>query len=91
MEMDMKTEEVKEIILGGNSCFSYTIKQVEITNALGAAVAVLDEYFITDSTGDNYKLYKTNEGNWYDVPEINKGVDKSVLLELKLGIDEILV
>jgi hypothetical protein len=85
MEMDIKTEEIKEIILGENSRFSYTIKQVEITNTLG--VAVLDEYFITISAGENYKLYKTKEGNWYDVPEANKEVEKGVLLGLKLGID----
>jgi hypothetical protein len=89
MEMDIRIEEIKEIVLSDNSRFSYTIKQVEITNALGAAVAVLDEYFITDSAGENYKLYKTKEGNWYDVPEVNKGVDKSVLLGLKLGIDSL--
>ena len=87
MEMEIKREEIKEIILSDNSRVSYTIKQVEITNALGAAVAVLDGYFITDSAGENYKLYKTKEGNWYDVPEANTGVDKGVLLALKLRID----
>jgi hypothetical protein len=89
MEIDTKTEEIREIVLNSNSRFSYTIKQVEITNILGAAVAVLDEYSITNSAGENYKLYKTKEGNWYDVPEANKGVDKGVLMVLKLGIDGI--
>lgn len=88
MELDIKTEGIKEIVLNDNSRFSYTIKQVEITNSLGVAVAVLDEYFITDSAGNNYKLHKTNEGNWYDVPEINNGVDKGMLLKLKLVIDK---
>jgi len=87
MEMDLRTEEIKEIVLSDNSRFSYSVKQVQITNILGAAVAVLDEYFITNSAGENYKLYKTKEGNWYDVPEANKGIDKGVLLRLKLGID----
>lgn len=87
--MDIKTEESKQIILGDNSRFSYTIKQIEITNILGAAGAVLDEYSITSTAGENYKLYKTNEGNWYDLTEINEEVDKSVLLALKLGIDSI--
>lgn len=89
MGMDIKTEEIKEITLGDNSCFSYIIQQVEITNTLGAAVAVLDEYFITNSAGETYKLHKTYEGNWYDVAGANKGVDKGVLLGLKLGIDGI--
>ncbi len=78
MEMDIKTEEIKEIFLKDNSRFSYIIKQVEITNILGAAVAVLDEYFITSSAGENYKLYKTKEGNWYDIsdfiPTANNGL-----------------
>ena len=87
MEMDIRTEEIKEIVLGDNSRFSYTIKQVEVRNILGAAVAVLDEYLITNSAGENYRLYKTKEGNWYDVPEANAGVAKSILLALKLKID----
>ncbi|MBK8088830.1 MAG: hypothetical protein IPK31_13315 [Chitinophagaceae bacterium] len=88
METDIKTEEIKKIVLQGCSRFSYTIKQVEITNILGATVAILDEYFITDSNGETYKLYKTNEGNWYDIPDMNKGVNTSVLLALKFGIDK---
>jgi hypothetical protein len=85
MEMETKTEAIKEIILEDNSRFTYTIKQVEITNILGAAVAVLDEYFITNSAGENYKLYKTKEGNWYDVAEANKGADTGLLLALKMA------
>ena len=76
-----------QIILSNNERFSYTIKQVEITNILGAEVAVLDEYFVTNSVGENYKLYKTKEGNWYDAAEANKGVNKIILLVLKLKID----
>ena len=87
MEMEIKTEENKEIILGDGTQFLYTIKQVEITNILGAAVAVLDEYSITNSAGVNYKLYKTMDGNWYDLPEANTGIAKSILLALKLKID----
>jgi hypothetical protein len=89
MEIEVKSEEIKKIVFADNSRFTYTIKQVEITNILGTAVAVLDEYFITNSAGENYKLYKTNEGNWYDVEEANKGVDKGILLRLKFGIDDL--
>lgn len=87
MEMDIKTEEIKQIIFGDDKHFSYTRKQVEIKNILGAAVAVLDEYSITDSAGVNYKLYKTKDGNWYDLPEANTGIAKSILPALKLKID----
>lgn len=87
MEMDIRTEEIREIILGDNGSFSYTIKQVEITNILGAAVAVLDEYFITNSAGNSYKLYKTNEGNWYDVEAANPNDNNTILMALKLAMD----
>lgn len=87
--MEINTEEIKHIILNDNSRFTYTIKQVEITNILGAAVAILDEYLITNSAGENYKLHKTKEGNWYDVPGTNIGIAKSILLKLKLGIDNL--
>jgi predicted proteasome-type protease len=87
MEMDIKTEEVKEIVLADNSWFSYTIKQVEITNVLGAAIGVLDEYFITNSAGENYKLYKTKEGNWYDMGETKATENIIILRALKLTID----
>lgn len=87
MEMDIKTEEIRQINFGDNNQFSYTRKQVEIKNILGAAVAVLDEYSITDSAGVNYKLYKTKDGNWYDLPDANTGISKSILLALKLKID----
>lgn len=60
---------------------------MKITNILGAAVAVLDEYLITNFAGEVYKLYKTKEGNWYEVPEVNTGVEKSVLMGFKLAID----
>jgi hypothetical protein len=85
--MEIRTEETMQIILSNSERFSYKIKQVEITNILGAAVAVLDEYFVTNSVGENYTLYKTKEGNWYDVAEANKGVNKRILLALKLKID----
>lgn len=87
MEMDIRTEESKEITLDDGSSFSCTIRQVEIINILGTGVAVLDEYLITNSAGGNYKLYKTKEGNWYDVPEANTGVAMNILLALKLKID----
>jgi hypothetical protein len=80
---------VNKFILAENKQYSYTVQPFELTNTLGAAVPVLDEYFITNSAGENYKLYKTHEGNWYDVADANTGVEKGVLLGLKLGIDGI--
>lgn len=90
IEMELKTEQIRKIVLDNKGWFSYNIRQVEITNILGASVAILNEYFVANSAGESYKLYKTKEGNWYDMPEVNNGVDKNTLLELKLGIDNLI-
>jgi hypothetical protein len=87
MEMDIKTEENEAFILGDGSQFTYTRKQVEISNILGTTVAVLDEYFITNSAGENYKLYKTKEGNWYDMTDVNHSANNSILRAFKSAID----
>jgi hypothetical protein len=85
--MEIRTEEIMQIILSDSGGFSYTIKEVEITNILGNAVAVLDEYFVTNSAGGNYKLYKTKEGNWYDMPDANMSVNQRKLMFLKVAIE----
>lgn len=79
--------KVNEIILQDGTQFFYTVKSIEFTNVLGATIAVLDEYSIRNSAGEIYKLYKTKEGNWYDVPEANIEAEKAVLLSLKLAIN----
>ncbi len=87
----MKTEgaAVKNyrIILEDKSEFYYVIRPFEITNALGVVVTVLDEYFITNKDGDIFKLYKTNEGNWFDFPGVNSGENYSFLRQLKVSLD----
>ena len=87
METELIDAAKKQLILEDGSLYFYTIKPVEIPNSLGTVVAVLDEYFITNYGGETYKLYKTHEENWYDIPEANNGVDKSILLALKFKID----
>ncbi len=71
----MKTEVAGirdyRIILEDEGEFYYAIRPFEITNALGVVVAVLDEYFITNKDGNVFKLYKTNEGNWFDFRGVN--------------------
>lgn len=80
-----------QIILEDNGKFYYTIKPYELINALGNVIAVLQEYnFIKDGddNGQFYcKLYKTKEGNWYDISDTNKSIDKSIIMALKLSID----
>lgn len=82
-----------QISLEDSSQFYYTIKSYEMTNTLGNVIALLQEYSFTEKSG-NYrafscKLYKTKEGNWYDIDEANEGVEKSILLALKLAVDNI--
>ncbi|NOT90778.1 hypothetical protein [Ferruginibacter sp.] len=78
-----------QITLEDNNQFYYTIKPYELTNALGNIIAVLQEYNFTkegDNNGQFYcKLYKTKEGNWYDVEEMNKGIDSNMIMLLKLA------
>ncbi|MEO6731360.1 MAG: hypothetical protein ABIN01_09085 [Ferruginibacter sp.] len=80
-----------EIILEDNSQFYYTIKPYELTNALGSIIAVLQEYNFTKKDGNNgqfsCKLYKTKEGNWYDIEEAKIVTEKSILRMLKSAID----
>ena len=86
--IDIKTEHV---ILQDNSEFFYTVKPYELTNALGNIIAVLQEYNFTKKDDNNEdfscKLYKTKEGNWYDIEETKMDTEKVVLRMLKSAID----
>ncbi len=87
----MKTEVAGiknyQITLIDKSEFFYFVRPFEITNALGVIIAVLDEYFITNKDGDVFKLYKTNAGNWFDLPGVNSTDNYSVLRQLKVALD----
>jgi len=80
-----------QITLEDNNQFYYTIKPYELTNALGNIIAVLQEYNFTKE-GDNNgqfscKLYRTKEGNWYDIEEAKMVTEKGILRMLKSAID----
>ena len=76
-----------QMILEDNREYSYTIKPFETTNSLGAVVATLEVHSITNLAGEKYKLYKTTQGNWYDIPETNNAVDKATIMSLKFAIN----
>ncbi len=80
-----------QIILEDNSQFYYTISPYELTNALGCIIAVLQEYnFIKMGDNDGQfscKLYKTKDGNWYDIEEAKMLAEKGILRMLKSAID----
>ena len=59
---------------------------------MGRIIAILQEYNFTKK-GDNNgqftcKLYRTKEGNWYDIEEAKIGAEKTVLRMLKSAIDK---
>ena len=71
--------------------YFYTVSPFEMTNALGSVVAILQEYTFT-RPGENaelnsYKLYKTKEGNWYDINSTVPSLEKNILRKLKTAID----
>jgi hypothetical protein len=80
-----------QITLEDNSQFYYTINPYELTNALGNIVTVLQEYNFTkkdNNTGQFLcKLYKTKEGNWYDIDEAKRNTEKGILRMLKSAVD----
>jgi hypothetical protein len=92
MSQELSITTTNRVILEDNTQYFYTINPFELTNPLGNVVAVLRE-FIFIKNGENgekfcYKLYKTKEGNWYDVPGKNPFSANDILRNLKSAIDE---
>lgn len=87
----MTTTLSNEIILADNKRFYYSIRPYEMENSLGKVIATLAEYIFTSSDGSDvtsYKLYKTKEGNWYEI-ESESINSYAVIRELKSAIDSI--
>ncbi|MBS1512837.1 MAG: hypothetical protein JST86_18485 [Bacteroidetes bacterium] len=77
----------KELILDNGNCYLYTIQSYEMKNVLGALVALLDEYsFTKKGTSETFKLYRTKEGNWYNLGEITDTAQTQLFLEIKTAI-----
>ena len=80
-----------QITLEDKSQFYYTISPYELTNALGNIIAVLQEYNFTKNDDNNgqfsFKLYRTKEGNWYDIEAAKLVNEKSILRLLKSAIE----
>jgi len=79
------------IILEDNTEYLYSVNPFGLNNALGKTVAILEEYIFTknEEAADQpvFKLYKTKEGNWYDLNEINTYNEPRILRQLKTAID----
>ncbi|HUZ61577.1 MAG TPA: hypothetical protein VMU83_22560 [Hanamia sp.] len=62
-----------------------------MTNILGHVVAILQEYTfvkIDDCNNElSYKLYRTKEGNWYEVNSELPTFENNILRRLKTAFD----
>ncbi len=77
----------KELILDNGNCYLYTIQPYQMKNVLGAEVALLNEYsFTRKSTSETFKLYRTKEGNWYNLDENTDTTQTQLFLEIKTAI-----
>jgi hypothetical protein len=80
-----------EITLEDKSSYYYSLKPYELKNMLGNIAAILQEFNFTkkdDLTNSIcIKLYKTKEGNWYDLEDTQSTVEKGTLRMLKSAID----
>lgn len=89
----MTTKPTNQIITQDNELYSYSVSPYEMTNALGHVIAILQEYSFTKMEGNTelspYKLYKTKEGNWYEINSPALSRENNILRKLKTAIDMI--
>ncbi|MEO7049833.1 MAG: hypothetical protein ABI091_31300 [Ferruginibacter sp.] len=80
-----------EITIEDKSSYYYSVKPFELTNMLGNIAAILQEYNFTKKADNTnpicVKLYKTKEGNWYDLEDAPSKDEKGILRMLKSAID----
>lgn len=92
MSRELNTAKTNQVILDDRTQYFYTIKPFELKNGLGATVAILQEFIFTkDAEGNDqacYKLYKTKDGNWYDIQDLKSAMDYPVLRRLKAAMDK---
>ena len=80
-----------QVKLEDGSLFYYSISPYELKNALGHNIAVLQEYIFAkkgnDSGQNSCKLYKTEDGNWYDFEDAKSSVEITISRLLKSSVD----
>jgi hypothetical protein len=75
-------------ILLNNINYTYYIQPFVLKNVLGFPIALMDEYIIWDLSANHFKLYRTPDGNWYDMEGENFGKSGAVISALKVAIEE---
>jgi hypothetical protein len=80
-----------QITIEDNGQFYYTVTPFELNNPWGNVIAILQEYNFTKKDDNNgqfsCKLYKTKEGNWYDIEVAKITIEKGIIRLLKSAID----
>ena len=79
-----------EIIVKDGNTYVYTTSFINAENALGIIKATLKEYTlhrISETETFVGKLYRTKEGNWYDMPGDTR-VNPLLSTLIKMAIDE---
>ena len=80
-----------QVVLEDGSVFYYSISPYELTNALDQNVAILQEYNFAkkgDESGQNScKLYKTEDGNWYDFEDAKSPAEMTISRLLKSAVE----
>jgi hypothetical protein len=82
--------EKTEIIVQDGNRYIFTNSLINIENPLGIVKATLKEYTVYKIAEAEIfvgKLYKTKEGNWYDVPG-NISINPLLKTLIKMAIDE---
>jgi hypothetical protein len=68
--------------------YRYSIRDTELCNPLETVMATLKEYSLSGSAGDQFTLYKTTEGNWYDIKASESPFKHAIAVALKTAIDQ---
>ncbi len=76
------------IVVENGDKYYYSVKPFDLTNSLGNVVALLQQYSFSINDSTEYKLYKTKEGNWYDLDHAGAHADSAVVRMLKSAIDK---
>ena len=91
MQLSTGSAQLEELVLPGGNRFLYSLHPFELKNAVGAVVAILREYRFAaigpEATQTPMSLYKTDEGNWYDMPAAPVTRANLLLWQLKSAID----
>ncbi len=85
------TDDIRTVSLENGTFYYYTTGPYSLTNALDAEIAQLTEYrFSLNPAFDEviYKLYKTDEGNWYELNDRNSLLNSSIIHALKKAMDD---